>query len=361
MSQRNVGGDQPSQFDNRAGATGPDPAGSGGSSGGPPIAAPAAAQPPRWYHIPKELRDRPQWLLAVRDKRGACKVPATVNAYGEVCPGSSTGRGTWMPFDRAASWAWYLGTQIGYVLAFDDPYTCVDLDVKNVHNYPDKPGEWTTQPKVDMFSRMLVGFDTYAERSLSRQGLHLWARGKIGQGCKRDGVEVYSQERFIVCTGDVVLDRPIRERQGLLDMMVSQMQPSRRAAPEWVEHPPLESDDDHFIRKARAQNGAKFQELWFGRWQALGIGDRTQSCADMALVRMLCFNNPSNEQVRRMFLASALGKREKALRGDYVDGMIAVARAADAERERVGAQVSAAMAPYIDEAIAAYWAKWGPR
>jgi len=295
-----------------------------------------------WYNIPLEMRKRPQWLMAAPGAQGARKVPTSVNGLGELVLGSTTNPAMWLTFEYAVERAAWSGLGIGYVLAADDPFTCIDLDVK----------DHTTPEQIALYSRMLHGFNTYAERSQSGRGLHLWCRGKVGKGLKRDGIEVYSQERFIVCTGDTVLDVPIRNRQESLNNMTAQMRALGTVPAALVELPPLESDGDHWQRKANSAAGAKFQTLWFGGWQALDYP--SQSEADMALIRMLCFNNPSNEQVRRMFRLSALGQRKKAARVDYVDGMIAQARAADAERERVHAQVGAAMAPGIDAELEAY-------
>jgi primase-polymerase (primpol)-like protein len=305
-----------------------------------PISAPAGPQPARWErweHIPAELRERKQWLACRSDK-----VPHTVKPWG-VVTASVTKPDDWMPFSGASLLAGRDG-HIGYVLSAADPFTCIDLDVKD-----DTPSE-----QIELYNRILAGFDSYTERSMRGLGFHIWVRGKVGKGLRRDGVEVYSQERFIVCTGDALRRSPIRDRQSMLDTMTMQMRALGTPPAALVELPPIESDGDHWHRKASAINGAKFQELWFGRWEALGIGDGSQSCADLALVRMLCFNNPSNEQVRRLFRLSALGQRKKAARVDYVDGMIAEARAADAERARVHAQAAAAMAPGIEAELEAY-------
>lgn len=84
-------------------------------------------------------------------------------------------------------------------------------------------------------------------------------------------------------------------------------------APQW--------DDDRTIydRAIAAQNGAKFNDLWEGRWQA---HYPSQSEADSGLIDMLMFYSPNHlpniEQVRRMFLTSALGARAKAERPDYL-------------------------------------------
>lgn len=284
------------------------------------FAAPAGAVPPAWWRIPAELRDRPQWLVALPDATGARKVPS----------GSITKPEQWLPFGVAVTYAARYGCGIGYVLSASDPFTCVDLDVKNAYNAPDAPELWTPHARLDLFARMLYAFDTYAEASQSGQGLHLWCYGSIGKGVKREGVEVYSQERFIACTGNVVLDRPLRERRDFLDNMVSQMRALGTPPVQLVELAALESDYDHYQRKAGSAAGPKFRALWGGAWRELCYP--SQSEADMALIRMLCFNNPSNEQVRRMFRLSALGQRKKAARVDYVDGMIAAARGADAHR-----------------------------
>jgi hypothetical protein len=68
-----------------------------------------------------------------------------------------------------------------------------------------------------------------------------------------------------------------------------------------------------------AANGAKFSDLWEGRWQQHFT---TQSEADAGLIDALMFYSPNHmpniEQVKRLFLSSALGQRAKAERPDYL-------------------------------------------
>ncbi|MFT3666319.1 DUF5906 domain-containing protein [Piscinibacter sp.] len=308
-----------------AGAASDDRAGCTPSTGALPIAAPAAAQPAQrvvhWGCIPQELRERPQWLLAGPNARGELKVPTSITPDGRFHAGSSTNPATWLSFDRAADAAWAHGLGIGYVLSAGDPYTCIDLDVRNGNNYPDEPDRWTPQEDLHLYARMIEGFDSYCERSQSGQGLHIWVRGKIGAGRKRNGVEVYSQERFIACTGDVRLDRPIIDRQEYLSNMLTQMETMAERPPviELVEVPPAEPNSAIFLRASTAANAEKFNMLWRGAW--IGRPEYpSQSEADMALMAMLAFYSPSNQQCRDMFRESELGKRAKATKNDrYLD------------------------------------------
>ncbi|MCW9059724.1 MAG: AAA family ATPase [Gammaproteobacteria bacterium] len=261
----------------------------GGSSTPAGIATPAPPQPERWANIPAALRDRPQWVLASANKH-----PLTADGR----TASSTDPATWCDFDTATIAAQKKGLHIGYTLHEDDPFTCIDLDVK----------ETTPQEHIELFDRIVTSFDSYTERSRSGKGLHVWVEGNIGSGRRCDGVEVYSQERFIICTGDVVSDKPIAARPELLNTLVAEMR-AQTPDVELTEVEPTDNDETIWERASKAANGGKFCKLWDGRWQ----GDYpSQSEADFALLSILTFHSKSNEQVRRLFRMSALGKREKA-------------------------------------------------
>lgn len=295
----------------------------------------------QWMRLPSEMRQRQQWLLAAPDAKGALKVPMSVNATGELIAGSSTARNTWLTFDHAAAIAAERGFGLGYVLAFDDPFTCIDLDVKNATNYPDDPDKWSTPDQISLYARMAHGFDCYTERSISGQGLHIWCQGKIGAGLKRDGVELYSQERFIACTGDVYLDRPIRDRQEFLTQMASQMRAQSQArSTELVERDATESDMEVYERAANAANADKFLALCQGRWEEMGEYP-SQSEADLALMSMFTFYSQSNEQCRRLFRMTALGKRAKATKDDrYLNFTLSLIRTRQANEQRVMEQIA---------------------
>ena len=77
----------------------------------------------RWRNIPKELRERHQWCVAGEDK--APRIAMEGLPYAK-----SNDASTWRTFDEACAVASQHGMHIGYMLHESDPYTCIDMDVK---------------------------------------------------------------------------------------------------------------------------------------------------------------------------------------------------------------------------------------
>lgn len=261
--------------------------------------------------IPQELREREQWVIAGPDKR-----PWSTTGF----PASVVDPSTWTDFYSASMVAAQWGAGVGYVLHESDPFSCIDLDVK----------EDTDPDMLEIFQAAIEGFDSYTEYSRSGKGFHIWVRGKVGLGCRGGGIEIYSQERFIICTGNVVRDVPIAERQELLDNSVANIRAGQNntAAEVLVEVDATLTDEQIWERASTAVNADKFLALWNctcasgtpdkkveGSYTALGYP--SQSEADLALLSMLTFYSKSNEQCRRIFRRSGLGQRGKAQKNDY--------------------------------------------
>lgn len=277
-----------------------------------------------WERLPYEMKQYAQWAVA-----GASKAPMALDSSGKLRNVSVTRPSEWMTFDAAVALCTAnahtvtthvtnegvevtkTGFDLGFILTESDPFTCIDLDVKDASTHPGKPEVWASPDDFDRYIQIVKTFNTYTERSRSGKGLHLWALGNIGRGYRRGGVEVYSQERFIICTGDVWIPQPVMDRQSVLSMMITQM---RAQAVTFVleEHEAKEDDWAVLETAYRASNADKFIELWKGDWQ--GLGYPSQSEADLSLMSMLAFYSDSNDQCRRMFRDSGLGKREKAVR-----------------------------------------------
>lgn len=288
---------------------------------------------PQWARIPVELTQRAQWCIAGPDKS-----PHALDAQGHLYRASVTDARTWLDFNTAATYAWSHGCHIGYVISDDDPFACIDLDVCDPESQqrkgkPVDPSQWTTAEHFQLYVNIVNYLGSYTERSTYGKGLHIWVRAAIGHGCKRNGVEVYSQERFIICTGDVLVDKPLAERQQMLEEMVSQMRGvTGPAAEELVELEEEDNDGEVFERASTAANADKFNGLCAGKWEEMGFP--SQSEADLALMSMFTFYSVSNEQCRRLFRCTALGKRKKAVKDDrYLNFTLKLIRGRQA-RER---------------------------
>ncbi|MGY6551811.1 MAG: AAA family ATPase [Erythrobacter sp.] len=253
----------------------------------------------RWQRIPVEMRERPQWCLVGENKRPLMKDGRNA---------SPTDPATWTDFPSAVQVANERGRGIGYVLTADDPFSCIDIDVKDD----------TSPDDIGRYQSIIEQCGSYTEKSRSGRGYHIWVRGKIGTGRRRDGVEVYSQARFIICTGDVVRDLPIEDRQTLLTNMVKQMTPKTHCEVE------LWGDDvaDWAAAAQAADDAGELGRLFCGDWAGRYP---SQSEADLALVKLLLPLTLSPKECWNTFLLSKLGQRDKANRPDYARRTMALA------------------------------------
>ncbi len=221
------------------------------------------------------------------------------------------------------------GLDIGFILSDLDPFTVIDLDVKDATTHPHNEELWTTKEDFRAATNIYEKFDSFTEWSRSGKGLHVWVRGDIGAGFRRGCIEIYSRDRYMICTGKVFLDRPIVENQPLLGTLVSEMRPLPTFT-KLVEEEELEADWYVLKTALEASNADKFRDLYDGKW----VGYESQSEADLALMSMLAFYSRSNEQCRRMFRKSGLGKRDKAIKNNvYLDRTLTVIRSRQAKQQ----------------------------
>lgn len=300
--------------------------------------------------LPEEMRWARQWFVAGPDKS-----PYTAGKNG-LFRASVTNPAHYMDFETACAWARHAGAYVGFALHEQDPYTCIDLDVKDKDNC-DKPELWTDQATLNRYWQIVQGLQSYTELSRSGKGLHIWVRGKIGVGRRHKGIEIYSQERFIICTGNVLLDLPIADRQDLLDQFKDDVARDSRHAgtklSDYEDHEDMHNDAEILEIASNAANGEKFIALCkctstdpdtgeLGSFTELGYP--SQSEADIALMSMFTFYSRSNEQCRRLFRMTGLGKRPKAQQDDkYLDRTIKKRREFQAQ-ERIAEQHGADIA-----------------
>lgn len=247
-----------------------------------------------WHQLPAVMRERTQWVCA-NDKKEP--INARTGELAEVDDPS-----TWSTFNQACKAAIANGYEIGYVLSIDDELTIIDLD--------DKPTNPAPEAMKKVHADILANADTYIERSVSGRGYHVVVAGQVERPIKTPHIEQYSEKRFMICTGDVVKDLPVVNGQPLIDLIhqhfgsqstyVDPLGELPDQAPDLAELP-----DEEIIRRGlEAENGDKFEALFNGDIDTYSQGDHSR--ADSALLNLLCFLTPHNEQVRRIFKASKL-------------------------------------------------------
>lgn len=270
-------------------------------------------------NFPKELQNLNQWFLADSEKAPCLR---SGDFLVPVNPPDHQG----LSFTTAYQIADELECGLGFYLSNKDPYACIDLDVKDASNCKDEK-LWTTQQQFDRYRNIISKFNSYTETSSSGKGVHIWIKADIKGGRRRDGVEIYSQFRFIVCTGNVFSqNRNVEERQFLATALANEIGKSADEEEyKLVELEPEEEDSVIWERATSADNGDKFKALCRGDWSALGYP--SQSEADLSLMSMFTYYSKSNEQCRRMFRMTNLGTRKKANRSNYhVDRLLRIIR-----------------------------------
>jgi hypothetical protein len=287
--------------------------------------------------IPIELKQRKQWCISLENK-----APLSSTDGKTLFTISVTDPTYWLDFTSAVYLSKKFDCNFGYILHADDPFTCIDLDVideesQSRKGQPIDSSKWSTQDHFDRYWKIITQCNSYTETSKNKKGFHIWVKGKIGNGLRRDGVEIYSQERYIICTGSTILNRGLNDCQDILNSLASQIRPiSTKIILEEVEE---EFTDAEIVSKAlAASNSEKFNDLCNGNFSSYP----SQSEADLALMSMFTFYSKSNEQCKRLFRYSELGKREKAIRDDkYLNNSLRTIRSREANDKVVSDSATA--------------------
>jgi primase-polymerase (primpol)-like protein len=233
---------------------------------------------------------------------------------------SYTNPKTWSPFEDAVK---FNADGIGFSLINENGIVIIDID--------------PSMPKADALA-IINQLDSYTEISQSGEGFHIICFGSIPASISPSkDIQFFKSNHYVMLTGNVFQNRhKINNRQELLTEYYnfyksqqtprnifitgkSEMQPegskSNASTDEaLIDKPQTESDDVVIDRACNAANGEKFKALACGEWRQLNYP--SQSEADYALLSMLCFYTRNNEQVRRIFRMTELGKRDKATRND---------------------------------------------
>lgn len=262
-------------------------------------------------NIPNELRALDQWVCwrLEDDKR----VPINPHTGRYASPVDHT---HWGSFDLAVKmWAKYpkKAHGVSFILTPNDDYAVIDLD--------DTHGDSEAFEKQKRIFQLIKG---YAEYSPSGKGLHIVTKATFETGRRRSYVEMYCRDKAITFTGNVFRNQPILEQQKIVRQLWLQLGPGDSLYNLNTEDgEETETDGEIFEKAKNAKNGEKFLDLWNGDWEKYDVNGNKQSAADFMLIDILAFYSNSKTQIKRMFLASALGKREKATKHkNYINYML---------------------------------------
>ncbi len=289
-------------------------------------------------NIPQELKDLPQWVIWKyiwdQDKGKWDKPP--FRAKNKRRHASSTNRKTWATLDEAVKVANSLGDEDygGVGFAGLDGLGFVGIDLDKCYNHE-------TRQLTKWANKIIDHFNSYTEITPSQNGVRIWIRGKKpGPKCKKqnlsdifagnDGaVEIYEHGRYFTVTGHILDGLPIEvaERQEELNFFYSEEFDEKESSEEdgsskEKKEPPKaphsHTDEEVLEAARRAKNGEKFSLLFDDEDAYEKLYYPTQSEADLALYGMLAFwVGYDQERIDRLFLQSALGKRDKARREGY--------------------------------------------
>ena len=202
-------------------------------------------------NVPQELRDNMKWAgstYKLLDEETGRRDKAPRNIYtGERI--SVTSDEGWVTFDEAMNSGYPV---LGFKLTEDDPYTVIDLDK-------------TTVPEENANARKIYdAFDSYTELSKSGNGIHIIVRGPSEAGRRKGNIEIYSRERYIICTGNVLKNKPISDGGELLAELKRSLLPyeSPEVIPIINSEDETESDDALMRRMFSAANGDQIRQLF---------------------------------------------------------------------------------------------------
>lgn len=252
--------------------------------------------------IPNVLKEYKQWVLwKYVVKKGVEKPTKPLYSPKTNLPTSHNPKDNdkWGTFDECVELLdRYDG--LGFVLTEDDPFCVIDLDkAKNDYDLTLQNEFWDK-------------FNSYSETSPGGDGAHIWLRASVAQGRKRHSTEIYSSLRYITVTGNVIYDGEIAEDQQTASELWE-----RLSSPVEVAQKPSEQssiaqnklrDEEIIERGMNAANSDKFRACWYGNFHICGYASTSES--DYALIDMLAFYTPDDEQVKRIFLDSPAGRRE---------------------------------------------------
>ncbi len=273
-------------------------------------------------NIPAKLRDLDNWV-GIRITDEGKKIPIDPKVEGDGRWASISDHFTWGTFEQAVKMVEVgLCVSVGFAMTPAANLIFVDLDCHTEKLKTEEEKE-KLRKHFEAMCRAVAPIQTYQEKSLSGEGVHLLATGSLEEGLKVGAstiapVEIYDSKRFITRTGHRINNFDIDDSEkvvgSLRNLHKHYFEKKSLADAELLDRPlkgviDTEKYDDETVLKVALQN-EKFRLLWEGQWDKVVDKEGNQKYtqqhyADFALIRKLTFytsNHP--DQVERLFKQS---------------------------------------------------------
>lgn len=281
-------------------------------------------------NVPEDMKRKKQWV-AFKIRNGK-KIPFDPKPESGDATASISDPNTWGTFEQAVSMVESgLCIAIGYAMTEEDRFVFVDVDYRPDRCKTDKELEKHKQ-EVDSMVNAVSRFNTYMEKSVSGEGVHLLARGSLNPELKTGSsplkpIEIYGSDdkRFIIMTGHKLNDCDIEDNErtiGAINNLHKNYFPKKTASSDSTYSnngestvqpliPPIEEpirSDEEVISLILKDKKAEL--LWNGNWEQVTDANgnqkySSQHYADCGLIRKICFysgNCPT--QIDRVFRLS---------------------------------------------------------
>lgn len=269
---------------------------------------PANLKKPNIDNIPNEMKNIPQWVgwkAISKEKGGISKEPYHLSGnyrqgfnhthtFEEVVESLEAGR----------------VDGLGFAMSKETGYVCFDLDGESLDDIPE--------------SLRAIANYSYAERSPSGNGLHIWFKGewpgeKLTSGKEnrytkaekeenRFKVECFYETGFLTMTGDVTNDLGIEDNQMMIDFIYNSTErgASKVPTPAVLNQPKTELSDAEVLEKVlrHKANRILFEEGDIKSYK------HDNSMADFALCKAFAKVTNDADQIQRLFEQSALSRSE---------------------------------------------------
>ncbi|KIS07774.1 conjugative transposon DNA recombination protein [Streptococcus equi subsp. zooepidemicus Sz16] len=252
-------------------------------------------------NIPQELKERNQWLWFKiyhnEDKNGKMKkVKIPISPI--TCESKEWNKEeNWASFETALDGLERSGCDgLSFVLTEDDPFICIDLD-KVKDRFED------VQDIISDFG------ETYKEISVSGNGVHIFAKGKIHKNINNqiDHFEMYKSNKCIAMTGDVIgTCTEIQNEQYKLNLYYEKYALKETIIERISYYKNIDSDVPEIegILKAIYMTNRKGRELFRGEYST---GDASKDDFQLLLI-LNSFTHGNADLMLEMFLKSALNR-----------------------------------------------------